>query len=142
VLLSVTGVILGAWYMLWLVQRLFFGPVREPRGEPGSVHGHSPADLAWREIAALVPLAVFIVWIGVQPRFFLDRMEPTLTGIANVAETSLLNRMRSEERMAGARPAVRGPAGGNGDLAAEPTPGLRVAAGTARALAEQQTGSR
>ena len=24
------GVVLGAWYMLWLVQRVFFGPLREP----------------------------------------------------------------------------------------------------------------
>jgi NADH-quinone oxidoreductase subunit M len=32
---SVSGVVLGAWYMLYLVQRVFFGPLREP-----AVHGH------------------------------------------------------------------------------------------------------
>ena len=73
--LAVVGVVLGAWYMLYLVQRVFFGPLREPkhdRKEP------PVADLRPREIAALVPLVVFIVWIGVQPAFFLDRMSPTL----------------------------------------------------------------
>ena len=28
--LAVSGVVLGAWYMLWLVQRVFFGPLKEP----------------------------------------------------------------------------------------------------------------
>src|SRR5262249_16671846 len=27
---AVSGVILGAWYMLWFVERVFFGPLREP----------------------------------------------------------------------------------------------------------------
>ncbi|MGW8257253.1 MAG: complex I subunit 4 family protein, partial [Thermoguttaceae bacterium] len=73
--LSVFGVVLGAWYMLWLVQRVFFGPLKEPQRDAR----HEPVrDLCLREICALLPLAVFIVWIGVQPRFFLDRMSPTL----------------------------------------------------------------
>jgi NADH-quinone oxidoreductase subunit M len=33
---AVSGVILGAWYMLWLVQRVFFGPLKTPAG-----HGHA-----------------------------------------------------------------------------------------------------
>ena len=89
--LAVTGVVLGAWYMLWLVQRVFFGPVREPKPE----HSHDPSppgDLSLREIAALAPLAVFIVWIGVQPAFFLDRMSPTLDRITAGAVNSLEGR--------------------------------------------------
>ncbi len=70
--LAVSGVVLGAWYMLWLVQRVFFGPVREPTAE------HRVQDLSGREIAALVPLAVLVFWIGLYPRFFLDRMAPAL----------------------------------------------------------------
>jgi NADH-quinone oxidoreductase subunit M len=72
--LAVSGVVLGAWYMLWLVQRVFFGPLREPVHE-----GEPPVrDLSFREIAALAPLVVFIFWIGLQPSFFLKPMEPTL----------------------------------------------------------------
>jgi NADH-quinone oxidoreductase subunit M len=56
--------------------------------------------LSWREVLALAPLTVFIVWIGVQPRYFLDRAQPTLNRVAMVVEDSLLERMRSDERMA------------------------------------------
>lgn len=71
---AVFGVVLGAWYMLTLVQQVFFGPLREPAHD----HGPPVRDLSVREVAALCPLVVFIVWIGVAPGFFLDRMGPTL----------------------------------------------------------------
>ena len=73
--LAVVGVVLGAWYMLWLVERVFFGPFREP-----SRHARQPParDLCLREDMALVPLLALIVWIGVQPRFFPYGMAPAL----------------------------------------------------------------
>ncbi|MCA9196115.1 MAG: NADH-quinone oxidoreductase subunit M [Planctomycetales bacterium] len=75
--LAVSGVVLGAWYMLWLVQRVFFGPLVEPHDTHD--HGsHAVHDLSFREIAALVPLCIFVFWIGLYPKFFLDRMAPTL----------------------------------------------------------------
>lgn len=73
--LSISGVVLGAWYMLAMVQRVFFGPLKEPH------RGHDePAvrDLLLREIAALCPLAVFVVWIGLCPGFFLERLRGDL----------------------------------------------------------------
>ncbi len=70
--LAVSGVVLGAWYMLSLIMRVFFGPLREHK------HAGPIADMKLREVAALVPVCVVIVWIGVQPRFFLDRMAPSL----------------------------------------------------------------
>jgi NADH-quinone oxidoreductase subunit M len=85
-ILAVTGVVLGAWYMLSLVRRVFFGEIKEPTHTPSSPNApHPPSgDLCWREVAALAPLAVFVVWIGVQPRFFLDRMQPTLNPVTDV----------------------------------------------------------
>jgi NADH-quinone oxidoreductase subunit M len=75
--LATFGVVLGAWYMLWLVERTFFGPLRHP--EHHDDHGHKPvSDLSLREVFALVPLVVFIVWIGLCPQVFLERMQPTL----------------------------------------------------------------
>jgi NADH-quinone oxidoreductase subunit M len=72
---AASGVVLGAWYMLGLVRRVFFGPLREP----AAGHSQPPVrDLSPREALALAPLVVMIVWIGVQPRLFLDRMAPTL----------------------------------------------------------------
>jgi NADH-quinone oxidoreductase subunit M len=72
--LAVSGVVLGAWYMLWLVQRLFFGPLKEPHAQ-----GHTNVeDLSWREIVALAPLAVFVVWIGIRPNDFLKPMQSAI----------------------------------------------------------------
>ena len=80
-LLAVVGVVLGAWYMLWAVERVFFGSSREPPRATAHAHGggHGPGegsgadrcDLRWHEWAALAPLAVFVIWIGVTPATFL-----------------------------------------------------------------------
>jgi NADH-quinone oxidoreductase subunit M len=80
--LGLTGIILGAWYMLWLVQRTFFGKLREPITE-GHGHGEhaAPADLNFREIAALAPILVLIFWIGLDPQFFTSRMEPSINQV-------------------------------------------------------------
>src|SRR5205814_115903 len=83
--LAVSGVVLGAWYMLWLVQRLFFGPLKEPHAQ---AHDQI-SDLSLREILALAPLAVFVVWIGVRPGDFLSRMQPTLELARRPAATAL-----------------------------------------------------
>ena len=77
--LAVSGVILGAWYMLWLVQRIFFGPLREPAREGGHSEVH---DLNAREICALAPLVAVMLWIGLVPRHFLKPMARTLDPVA------------------------------------------------------------
>lgn len=83
--LSVSGVILGAWYMLWLVQRVFFGPLREPAR---TADEHAVEDLCWREILALTPLTVLSVWIGVQPSYFLRPVSPWLNNLAGRVEVA------------------------------------------------------
>jgi NADH-quinone oxidoreductase subunit M len=69
--IAASGVILAAIYLLWLVQKVFFGPItnEENRNIP---------DIAWNEIAAMVPLVIFMVWIGVHPNTFLKKMEPSV----------------------------------------------------------------
>jgi len=57
----VIGIILGAAYLLWLYQRVMFGPVTNPANE------HLP-DLNLREQATLVPLVLLALWIGVYPK--------------------------------------------------------------------------
>jgi NADH-quinone oxidoreductase subunit M len=75
--IAALGVVLGAWYLLTLLQRVFFGPVREPHT------GHAPVtDLDSREWAAVVPLMVFCVWLGVYPKPFLDTMKPEVEALA------------------------------------------------------------
>ncbi len=69
--IATIGVILAAYYMLRMVQRVLFGPV--DRDENRDV-----PDLSTRELWILVPLVVLIVWIGVYPKPFLDRTEPSV----------------------------------------------------------------
>ncbi|WP_254513418.1 complex I subunit 4 family protein [Anatilimnocola floriformis] len=72
--LSVSSVALGAWYMLYLVRRVFFGPLKEPEE---AAHHHIE-DMNWREIAALAPLVILAVWIGLAPQHFLKPMAPAI----------------------------------------------------------------
>jgi NADH-quinone oxidoreductase subunit M len=76
---AASGVILAAIYLLWLVQKVFFGPItnEENRNVP---------DIAWNEVAALVPLIVFMVWIGVHPNTFLKKMEPSVRHLIAVID--------------------------------------------------------
>ncbi len=97
IFLAVFGVVLGAWYMLWLVQRVFFGTLREP--DPNDAHGHGGHgsagaqataaepihDLNLREFCALAPLVVFIFWIGLFPGFFLRPIESAVTDASAAA---------------------------------------------------------
>ena len=60
---AATGVILAAVYMLWMYQRVMLGPIN-------NVENKLLKDLNFREIGLLVPIMVFIVWIGVRPTDF------------------------------------------------------------------------
>lgn len=96
---AVTGVVLGAWYMLWLVQRVFFGPLHEPHHDAHAADHTQVTDMRPREILALVPLAVFVVWIGLQPKFFLDRMQPTLREVNKVVDSRLQQRIELDKKV-------------------------------------------
>ncbi len=61
---SVAGVILAAAYLLWLYQRVFFGPVTNPKNE--KLH-----DLTPREMLTFAPLLIAAFWIGLYPKPFL-----------------------------------------------------------------------
>ena len=78
------GIIFSAVYMLWMYQRVMFGPVREG----GLYGGHSLTDLNKREISVLVIIVFLIVWIGVYPKSFLSKSAPfvkhTVEQIKNV----------------------------------------------------------
>jgi NADH-quinone oxidoreductase subunit M len=65
------GVILAAVYMLSVVQKMFFGPLSNPKNK------HLP-DLTVRESLALAPLVVMIFVIGFFPNIFLDRMKAAI----------------------------------------------------------------
>jgi len=63
------GAILGAAYMLWLVQRLFFGP------ESRLALSKPPEDLRAGQMAVLWPLAALMLVMGVAPMVWLPTIE-------------------------------------------------------------------
>ncbi len=69
-ILAATGIIIGAAYMLWLYQRVFFMEMNP------KVAGLKDMDA--REILTLLPLVVLIFWIGVYPDTFLSFMHPSV----------------------------------------------------------------
>ena len=105
--LAVSGVVLGAWYMLYLVQRVFFGPLKEPAQHAA----HAPAcDLSPREILAVAPLAILVVWIGVAPGFFLSRTAQTLNDVEDVAANAFTRHQKDYQRLWPAAPKATAPA--------------------------------
>ena len=61
------GIILSAVYMLWMCQRLLFGPLKEPPNTPDTSSGLT-ADLTCREKSILVPIALCCLFLGVYPK--------------------------------------------------------------------------
>jgi len=66
--ISTTGVIFAAAYLLWAIQRILFNPLDKPENT-------DIPDLNKRELALLVPLIAVIIWLGVYPAPVLRRME-------------------------------------------------------------------
>ncbi len=72
------GIILGAVYMLHMVAKVIFGPLKTPldvQGQADAGHGHAaheiPGDISGREIGILLPLAVCVILLGVVPNIIL-----------------------------------------------------------------------
>ena len=101
--LAMLGIILAAVYMLWMFQRVMFGPVTE------DANRRLP-DLTPRELAVLVPVLVLIVWIGIYPQPFLRTTEASVKQL--LAQVHMGYRATSHEPSAesrGTRAASREP---------------------------------
>ena len=70
-IIAATGVIFAAYYMLPLVQKVFFNALEKKENR-------EMADLSRRELVILAPMVALMIWIGVQPGPFLRRMEPSV----------------------------------------------------------------
>jgi NADH-quinone oxidoreductase subunit M len=88
------GVILSACYMLWLYQRVFFGET------PHEIERHV-FDLEPREWAAVLPLLVMIVWMGIYTQSFLPIVSQTNAHILDQTQVNVEFRVRSAPLGAG-----------------------------------------
>jgi len=65
---AVSGVILGAAYLLWLYQRTMLGQVTN--GKNLTLH-----DMSFREVAMFLPLIAWAIWIGIYPKPYFDILQ-------------------------------------------------------------------
>ena len=72
---SALGVIMAAVYILYMFQKMFLGPVTNKKNE-------GLADLSRREILILIPLLVFIFWIGLYPKPFFGLIGASVESLA------------------------------------------------------------
>ncbi len=78
--LGALGVILAAVYMLWMYQRVMFGPITNEEN-------NEIEDLNYREIGLLIPLVLFMVWIGIRSEDFTRYSESWVNNFIEVTET-------------------------------------------------------
>lgn len=86
---ATTGVVFGAVYMLWMFQRVMFGPITKEENK-------NLKDLSPREMVVLAPLMIAIVVMGIVPNFFFEKMEKSVA--------KLLERTAKVEMVAAAGP--------------------------------------
>ena len=103
-ILGATGVILGAVYMLWMFQRVMFGPVTHRENE-------TLPDLSLRERLVFAPLLLLILWIGIMPQPFLDRAQPALDRTLRLVElrSRVSHGVATRARIAPAAPGAPAP---------------------------------
>ncbi len=83
--LAATGIIIGAGYMLWLYQRVFFMEVNQ------KVAGLNDIDA--REIITLLPMVLLIFWIGIYPNTFLGFMHESVNHLLERVNSGSVHEM-------------------------------------------------
>lgn len=74
-MISTLGILLGAGYMLWTLQRIFFGPLNEK--------WNTLPDVDSRELAMFIPLSIIIIFLGVYPSAMLNIMNTSVNTLVN-----------------------------------------------------------
>ena len=85
--LAVAGVVLGAVYMLWMYQRVIFGPLKHAENK-------TLVDLSRREVVVFAPILALMLVMGLYPRPFLTRMEKSVE--ATLARGTMLQQVQHE----------------------------------------------
>jgi len=84
------GIFLSGWYLFTMLKNVFFGPLKEPHHE-----GHEVTDLNGRELAAIVPLSIICIALGLYPQPVLKTAERDVNTVVSIANAA---RERASER--------------------------------------------
>ncbi len=79
-IISALGVVVTAVYLLWMLQRVFFGPLNPEYGPGGH---HALSDINGREIFQIAPLAFLCVFLGVYPAPLINLVQASCTALQN-----------------------------------------------------------
>ena len=85
---AASGVIFAAVYLLWMYQRVVFGEVKN------EVLKQELTDMNLREMIVIIPILIFIVWIGVYPNTFLKLTEVSTQSILQQVGTFSINLLK------------------------------------------------
>ncbi len=91
--IALLGIILGAAYMLWLFQRTMFGTIDK-------AENRNLTDMNSREIAYMVPLVLFMFWIGIYPKPFIRILEPSVMNIVEKVNPGAIKSKLAEQKAA------------------------------------------
>jgi NADH-quinone oxidoreductase subunit M len=90
VIIALSGIIITASYVLWTLQRMFFGEVKDPANK-----GLSMAELRKkfpeinaRELFTLVPLAAIVIFLGIWPHPVLNLLNASLGHLVNIVQAA------------------------------------------------------
>jgi NADH-quinone oxidoreductase subunit M len=81
---ATSGLILGAAYYLWTLQRMFFGPL----DVKGKIDVSVLSDLSTREYFLLVPLAAATLWFGIIPQSLINFIDPFARHLSELVLTT------------------------------------------------------
>ena len=79
------GIVLGAAYLLWLYQRVFWGPLDNPANK-------TLLDVNRRELGLLLALVVIMVWMGIKPAIFFDIIEEPVNYVVRKVDPTYFDR--------------------------------------------------
>jgi NADH-quinone oxidoreductase subunit M len=82
--IGTSGIVLAAVYMLWMVQRVFYGTV-------DNEDNRKLTDIDLREKLLAIPLVIMIFWIGIYPQTFLSKIEPSVQHLIRTVAPENMN---------------------------------------------------
>ncbi|HUP61131.1 MAG TPA: NADH-quinone oxidoreductase subunit M [Thermoanaerobaculia bacterium] len=83
--IAAVGIVLGAAYLLWLYQRVFWGPLDNPANA-------TLKDLNLREFGLVFALVILMVWIGIYPKPLFDVLEKPVDYVVRKVEPAYFDK--------------------------------------------------
>jgi len=79
-IVSAIGIVIGAAYVLWMLQRVFLGPLNsnyDPENAGSESYVHLP-DISPREMLSVLPIAVIVILFGIYPPPLINMIKQSL----------------------------------------------------------------